>query len=208
MKKFSKLLFVFVLLFSCKSEEIKTTNQKALIFSEDFAGAQLSSKWQRGKGEGGKGKWTVKDGSLNIRDAKNDPLWLDLKLPENFLIEFQAQALSADGDIKIEVLGDGINHASGYILIFGGWKNKLDVIARLNEHGKDRKEQGTRTVISEKIYNFSISRTNETLVWKIDGKKHMSFQDKNPLKGNKHSQFAFSNWSSPLRFSKLRIYKL
>ena len=210
MKKLNSLLLLSIglVFFSCKSAEIEPVKQHTLIFSDDFSGTVLSKKWQRGVGEGGKGKWVVENNSLNIQNAKNDPLWLDVPLPKNFRIEFEAQALSTDGDIKVEVLGDGKNHASGYVIIFGGWKNKLDVIARLDEHGKDRKEQPTLKVVKGKVYNVTISRSDQRLVWSIDGKEHMSYLDKNPLGGNLHSKFAFSNWTAPLRFSKLRIYKI
>ncbi|MGZ3458496.1 MAG: hypothetical protein ACXU86_08310, partial [Archangium sp.] len=34
-----------------------------------------------------------------------------------------------------EIFGDGSDHASGYVLIHGGWNNSLSIIARLDEHG-------------------------------------------------------------------------
>ena len=42
-----------------------------------------------------------------------------------------ASSESPDGDIKFEVFGDGAKHESGYIAIFGGWQNRLNIIARL-----------------------------------------------------------------------------
>ena len=52
------------------------------------------------------------------------------------------------GDLKAEVWGDDRSYATGtsytnatsYLTILGGWKNTMHVLARLNEHGTDRKE--------------------------------------------------------------------
>ena len=57
-------------------------------------------------------------------------------------------AQTADGDLKAEYWGDGrsfatslsYTNATSYLTIFGGWHNKFHVLARINEHGGDRKE--------------------------------------------------------------------
>jgi hypothetical protein len=67
--------------------------------------------------------------------VKNNPLWLKAKLPQNVVVEFDATSFSPEGDIKCEIFGDGSDHASGYVLIHGGWNNSLSIIARYDEHG-------------------------------------------------------------------------
>ena len=79
--------------------------------------------------------WRVESGELLAPGAKNNPLWLKAKLPQNVAVEFTVRSMSPEGDIKAEIFGDGSDHASGYVLIHGGWGNSLSIIARLDEHG-------------------------------------------------------------------------
>lgn len=81
------------------------------------------------------GFWRVVDGQLVSPGVKNNPLWLQARLPENVAVEFDVRSESQQGDIKAEIFGDGTDHASGYILIHGGWNNSLSIIARRDEHG-------------------------------------------------------------------------
>jgi hypothetical protein len=81
------------------------------------------------------GHWRVVNGQLLSPGVKNNPLWLQATLPRDVAIEFDVRSESSEGDIKVEVFGDGTDHASGYVLIHGGWNNTLSIIARLDEHG-------------------------------------------------------------------------
>jgi hypothetical protein len=81
------------------------------------------------------GLWRVVDGQLLSPGVKNNPLWLQATLPRDVAIEFDTRSMSPEGDIKVELFGDGTDHASGYVLIHGGWNNSLSIIARLDEHG-------------------------------------------------------------------------
>lgn len=81
------------------------------------------------------GQWRTVGGELLSPGVKNNPLWLKAKLPENVAVEFDVRSMSQEGDIKVEIFGDGSDHASGYVLIHGGWNNSLSIIARLDEHG-------------------------------------------------------------------------
>lgn len=188
--------------------ESKLTSSSKLLFSDDFESGKLSPRWSRGKGEGGVGKWMLKDGGVVGVDLRNDPLWLDQELPDKVRIEFDIEALSSVGDLKVEVFGDGVNHQSGYVLIFGGWTNTLDVIARLDEHGKDRKARNTRGVMAGHTYRMAIERTDSTLHWFVDDKLFMSYEDKEPLMGEGHRHFAFSVWSAPVRYDNVKVYDL
>ena len=60
-------------------------------------------------------------------------------LPREARIEFEATALSDVRDLKVEVFRTRREHA-GYVVIFGGWRDRVSVLARLDEHGKDRIE--------------------------------------------------------------------
>ena len=192
---------------SCKSVEIGDASNDAPLYSDDFERTAVGPQWKRGEGERGSGKWTIRDGALHGNALKNDPLWFQKPIPTNGRVTFDATALSAEGDLKVEIFGDGKNHASGYVVIFGGWSNSLDVIARLDEHGKDRKAQKSLSVKTNQTYRFDISRTPQgEIVWKIDGKRVMSYPDKKPLSGTDHRFFAFSNWNAPVRFDNFRVY--
>lgn len=188
--------------------ESQFTSKSKLVFSDDFESGSLSPHWTRGEGEGGVGKWAIKDGSVVGVDIHNDPLWLDQKLPEKVRIEFDIEALSSIGDLKVEVFGDGVRHESGYILIFGGWTNTLDVIARLDEHGKDRKARTTQGVMPGHVYHMAIERTDSTLHWFVNNKLFMSYEDDQPLVGDGHRYFALNIWSAPVRYDNIKIYDL
>ncbi len=212
------LALVFValgLIANCKSREISTPaptqglSGGKLVFEDDFANDELGDSWHRGSGESGKGAWTVENGGVEGSALRNDPLWLTKPLPEAVRVEFEAQAKTEVGDLKVEIFGDGENHASGYVLIFGGWNNKLDVIARLDEHGDDRKARNSKGVEVDRVYKMAVIRTSSgVLRWYVDGEEFMTYQDSSPLKGGEHQYFAFSNWDAPVRFSKVRIYEL
>jgi hypothetical protein len=81
------------------------------------------------------GHWRVVDGQLLSPGVKNNPLWLQARLPRDVAVELDVRSESPEGDIKVEIFGDGTDHASGYVLIHGGWNNSLSIIARLDEHG-------------------------------------------------------------------------
>ncbi len=184
------------------------TTDGTLVFSDDFEDGTFRPEWQRGKGENGVGKWRVEDGAVVGVDIKNDPLWLEEELPDKVRIEFDVTALSSVGDIKVEVFGDGVKHESGYILIFGGWKNTLDVIARLDEHGKDRKARNTHGVVPGHTYNMAVERTDSTLHWFVNGEHFMSYADDQALTGDGHRHFAFNIWSAPVKFDNVKVYDL
>ncbi len=94
------------------------------------------------------GIWRIEGGRLCGEHAHNHGIWLRRTLPVNARIEFDAVSQSTDGDLKAEYWGDGrsfatalsYTNATSYLTIFGGWHNKSHVLARLNEHGSDRKE--------------------------------------------------------------------
>jgi hypothetical protein len=170
--------------------------------------------------------WTVKEGRLCVSAAHNHPAWLRPRLPPNARIEFDATSASAEGDLKAEVWGDGSSAATGssysnatsYLVIFGGWRNSLHVLARLDEHGADRKalhvEPGetdprAQPVLPDRAYRFKIERTDgKTVRYFVDDVEILSFKDPSPLLGVGHEHFAFNDWEVPACFDNLTITPL
>jgi hypothetical protein len=176
---------------------------RSVPFSEDFTAALDRGAWWASGGH-----WRTVDGWLYSPGVKNNPLWLKAKLPRDVAIEFDARSESPEGDLKVEVFGDGRDHASGYILIHGGWKNTVTAIARLNEHGRDRKERKDLKVEKSKTYRWRIERKGALLRWLIDGAEALRFEDAEPLEGRGHDRFGFSSWESELYFDNLKIEPL
>ncbi len=179
------------------------------------------------------GMYRVVNGELLAPGPKNNPLWLKAKLPQDVAVEFDAKSMSPEGDLKVEIFGDGSDHASGYVLIHGGWNNTMSVIARLDEHGaplgqllNDAKGQDlvksgvfkadTRMRVEGvhqpvqigKSYHWRIERRGATITWFLDSAKYLEFTDPLPLVGEKHNRFAFSSWEAQLYFDNLSITPL
>jgi hypothetical protein len=156
--------------------------------------------------------WRIAGGELWAPEAKNNPLWLRMRLPRDVVIEFDARSETTSGDrtgdIKFEIFGDGRNHASGYVCIFGGWNNTVSVIARLDEHGADRKERKDRKVEARRTYRMRVERQGQRLRWLIDGQPFLEYDDPHPLAGPGHDRFAFSGWAADLFFDNLRVSPL
>ncbi len=199
-------------LFSGACEELPRTYSSGLdqvppLFSDDFSEPKLGPSWKT-TGEGAK----VVNGHLEVEGLHNHPVWLTVPLPDDVQIEFDVWADSEEGDIKVELAGDGkswaksVNYrASGYVLIFGGWNNTLNVIARKDEHGKDRKVTDSPTVEAKKRYHMRITRESSEIRWEVDGRELLTYDDPRPLQGNKNRYFAFNNWESPVSFDNLVI---
>lgn len=190
-----------VLLGGCSRKD--TGPFASLPFSDEFDRGELGKYWS------GDQRWKIKEGQVYCRGAANKPLWLRLHLPDDFAVELDAHSESADGDIKFELCGDGRHHASGYILIFGGWRNTISTIARLDEHGADRVEFRRRGLVQPgKKYHFRVTRTGKVLRWYVDGKLFLDYYDSDPLRGAGHDRFAFNDWQAPLYFDNLHIRPL
>ena len=190
-------------------------------FVDTFERGDLGADWNvTGPG------WALKEGRLCVSGAHNHPAWLRRQLPTNARIEFEATSASPDGDLKAEAWGDGQSAASGasytnatsYIVIFGGWKNTMHVLARLDEHARDRSvlhvEPGetdprAQPVLPDRAYRFRISRTDgKTVRYFVDDVEILSLRDQNPLLGEGHEHFAFNNWQVPACFDNLTITPL
>ena len=179
-------------------------------FEDHFDRAEIGDDW-RTTGAG----WRIENGALRGENSHNHPLWLKRKLPRDARIEFDAWSESPAGDLKCEAWGDGESHATqasytatSYVVIFGGWHNRLNVIARMNEHGADRQVvEGPRVEIGQH-YHFKIERRSHTLQWLLDGNPILEFNDPDPLAGPGHEYFAFNDWEALVHFDNLVITPL
>jgi hypothetical protein len=168
------------------------------------------------------GRYVVYGGRLHVAKAYNHPLWLKRRLPPSAVIEFDAWSHTPDGDIKVEIYGDGRSftdhrgayRGTGYIVCLGGWKNTKSFIARQLEHPPKRRAR--ELMVSRKDfkvkrgqkYHFRIVRKGGEIRWELDGKEFLSFMDRRPLAGRGHDHFAYSNWESEVAFDNLSIRPL
>ncbi len=177
---------------------------------ETFDRAELGPLWNNTGAS-----WRIVDGRLTVQGARNHPLWLKRRLPRDVRIEFDARSESPEGDIKVELYGDGVSsavqasyEATSYVVIFGGWRNTLDVLARMDEHGRDRVERPTRGVVPGRLYHFKIERRGSRVTAWVDGTVLVEMNDPDPLTGRGHDHFAFNGWDTQVSFDNLVITPL
>ena len=204
----------------------------SLPFADDFSNPATVAQNYESIG----GYWRTVNGELLSPGVKNNPLWLKASLPHDVAVEFDVRSMSPEGDIKVELFGDGTDHASGYVLIHGGWNNSLSIIARLDEHAPSlgsleaeaRRRGGTDLVSTGvyipssrvrveanpypvqigRTYHWRIERRGNRLSWFIDGSPFMEFDDPYPLAGKWHDRFGFSSWEAQLYFDNLKVQPL
>lgn len=170
--------------------------------------------------------WRITDGKLCAEGAKNRGVWLTKRLPRDVRIEVDAVAGSDDGDLKVELFGDGRSGASGttyddatgYVAIFGGWKNTMHVLARLDEHGDDRlaiavdatsDDVRARRVVPGQSYHFTFERRRGgPLRWSVGDTVWLELEDPEPLDGPGHEHFGLNDWDAPVCFDNLEITPL
>ncbi len=170
-----------------------------LVFSDDFEREAIGDDWLQRSG-----KWRLVDGTLHVQGDKNDGIWLNRPLPERVRIEFDARSESPDGDLKFEIFCTEQRHQTGYIAVLGGWQNSISIIARLDEHGEDRKEADAQVDVG-KVHRFVVVRTDDTLRWFVDGQFVLQYKDPAPIRG---AYFGFNNWASSAFYDNLAIYQL
>ena len=181
-------------------------------YTDDFDRDDLGDRWFNTGAS-----WRIIAGQLNIRNARNRPLWLRRVLPHDARIEFDVRSESADGDIKCEIYGDGTSRAvseeytaTSYVMIFGGWHNTLNGIARMDEHGQDRVMQpvGANRVVPGQTYHMRVERRGDTVTSFVDDAQIARMVDSSPLEGRGHDHFAFNDWEVELWIDNLRITPL
>ena len=171
-----------------------------------------SSYYQTGDG------YRLTGGALNARGAYNKPLWLRKKLPRNVQIELTTWSKSPDGDIKLELFGDGTSFdpdkggymATSYVLVQGGWKNTKSILARQNEHGQEMASRTGPRVVPGQKYRWKITRKNGVVTWYVDDMEtpYLRYEDPRPLEGAGHEYLGFNNWEADTWFDDLVVTPL
>jgi hypothetical protein len=197
------LLVCVAFLVSCSSQPAPKPDRGliggTLVFSDDFEREEIGDDWLQRSG-----KWRIVDGALHVQGDRNEGIWLSKNLPDRVRVEFDARSESKDGDLKFEIFNTESRHQTGYIAILGGWNNSVSIIARLDEHGEDRKEADASVEIG-KVHHFMAIRNDDTLRWYVDGQFVLQYKDPKPIRG---SIFGFNNWASKVYFDNLKIYEL
>ncbi len=189
-----------------KAPTASAEGSERLIFQDDFERKGLGDKWRTQSDT-----WRIVDGRVADQGAKNRGLWLTVALPQEVRVEFDAWSLTPPdgspfrGDMKCEAFGASLAHQSGYVFIFGGWENRVSVIARRDEHANNRKERTGTRVEADRRYHWTLLRQQGQVSWLLDGKAYMSYEDPNPVGG---TAFGFNNWISHLRFDNVKVYDL
>jgi len=168
------------------------------------------------------GYWRVANGQLLAPQVKNNPLWLQARLPEDVAVEFDVRSEYPEGDIRVELFGDGTDPGSGYVLVHGGWNNTQSVLARLDMNAPSLKslqqqqrelkpdtrvrvESNSFPVQLGRSYHWRIERRGTLLRWSIDGQPFLELNDPFPLKGPGHDRLGLSGFESQIFFDNLRV---
>lgn len=190
-------------------------------FFDDFERGSLGPDWRAV----GWGAWKIEGGRLCGRGARNRGVWLRRRLPLNARVEVDVTSASPDGDLKLEVWGDGASgatstsytNATSYLAILGGWKNSLHVLARLDEHGSDRKELRLGVPDDPRAQRLSPGQTYRVKLERLDGRtvtlwlddmKIHALDDDAPLSGAGHDHVGFNDWEVHACFDNLRVTPL
>jgi hypothetical protein len=178
-------------------------------FTDAFERGDVGSDWLNTGAE-----YATKNGALTVKNAHNHPLWLRRKLPYNVVVELDATSHSPDGDLKVELMGDGESFdpdqgrydTTSYMFVFGGWHNTLSIIGRLGEHEEAVKaSRPTPHVVPGRTYHWKIVKRGGVLDWSIDGQPFLQYLDPQPLGGAGHQFFAINNWEADVSYDNISI---
>ncbi len=194
--------------------------RSARPFRDDFARASLGPDYVNTGGP-----YRLEHGRLVFENAHNHPLWLQRRLPDDLRVDLDVTPLSAEGDVKVELYGDGKSHESdeavrqdlqytdtGYLFIFGGWHNQLSTLVKEREHAwqYDPSVPRRRDVPAEpgRTYHWTIFKRGGHLAWFMDGRIILSWDNPAPLHGEGHDRFCFTGWEAGAAYANLRIAPL
>jgi hypothetical protein len=198
-------LAVAALAAGCKPKVIPLTEP----FADDFERPEVGSNWNNTGAD-----YRTAGGKLSIARAHNHPLWLRRKLPFNVIVELDATARNPDADLKIELMGDGQSFdpdqgrydPTGYMFVFGGWRNTLSIISKLGEHDDAVKASRREPRVEPgRTYHWKIVKRGGVLTWFVDGQQFLQYFDPQPLGGTGHDSFAINNWESDASYDNIRI---
>lgn len=199
---------VSTLLALCALSACKVERQpQGAPFFDDFQRSAIGDAWHA-TGD----KYRIADGELVVDHAYNHPLWLKTPLPKDATVEVDVWSNDEAGDIKLELWGDGKSFAqqasytaTSYVFIFGGWHNTISAIARMNEHGADRRTRQDVHVEKGRRYHFRITRDGGHIDWQVDHKPFLTFDDPSPLVGPDHAFLAINDWEVEVHFDNLKV---
>jgi hypothetical protein len=189
-----------------------------LVFEDDFERAEFGDRWTVETPN-----WKIKSGEVTNHHADNKGMWLLEKLPKGDLrVEFSARSdtfmkkgrdgskkETFPGDLKCEAFNMSPEHQTGYVFIFGGWNNRVNRIARLEEHGDGAGARVTdgplRPVKPGHTYRMAVVRVGNTIGWYADGDYLAHLDDPQFIEGQ---HFGFNNWRSRLTFDNVKVFQL
>jgi len=119
----------------------------AFPYQDAFERATLGDAWWSNGGH-----WRIVDGQVYSPGVGNNPLWLKARLPPDVRVEFDVRSEGPDGDIKWEMYGDGRNHSTGYVFLFGAWRNRESRICKLDEHALTQDEARAQLAATARPY--------------------------------------------------------
>jgi hypothetical protein len=182
-------------------------------WTDDFERNALGPDWYATSGA-----FELVNGALHAQGANNRPLWLRRALPRDAVIELDVWSNSPEGDIKLELYGDGRSYdpdkgsylATSYVAVMGGWNNSKSILARLDEHGSDLATRTGPRVEPGRRYHWRFERAGARLTWFVDDMStpFLEWTDPSPLEGAEHQYLAINNWQSDTWFDNLRVAPL
>ena len=98
--------------------------------------------------------------------------------------------------------------ATSYVFIFGGWRNEISALARMNEHGADRRTRVDTKVVKGQKYHVRVERRGNQIYWQMNGQPFLDMHDPEPLHGPGHAYFAINDWEAELHFDNVKITPL
>jgi hypothetical protein len=183
-------------------------------FADNFERAEVGQDWLATDPSAVR----IENASLTLQRAHNHPVWLVRPLPTNAVIDLDCWSESSEGDLKVEIWGDGKSFhvgdphqqytSTGYVFIFGGWRNTMSVIAKEHEHAANRAARADVRVQPGRHYHWRITRMGGRISWSVDGQSFLTLDDPSPLNGPTHQFLGFSGFEAKVHFDNLRIEPL
>jgi hypothetical protein len=187
------------------------------VFEDQFDRVDFGPNWKIETPD-----WRIEAGEVHNRQADNAGAWLLEKLPDGDVrIEYDARSMpfvqevkgkkqeTFPGDMKCEAWNTEPTHQRGYVFIFGGWNNRVNRIARIEEHGNGPgawvQDGPPRPVEAGHVYRMKIIRVGKTVAFYADDQYLGHATDADFIEGR---YFGFNNWRSHLIFDNLAVYLL